>query len=176
MVKQLFELSKMESAEFEPRKEPFVFSDLLQENINAYAVSFSEKNITVECDGCRNPAWLVADVSMMERVIQNLLVNALKYTPNNGSLRVGLTTSDAEIVVRIQNSGKPVNRDIQQWINAGSSEVAIRNKPPQTGFGLLIIKKIVQLHCFAFNVSGAAEEGNCFELKMPLHLFGLSKN
>lgn len=176
MVKQLFELSKMESAGFEPRKEPFLFSDILLENINAYAASLSKKNIFVHCDGCNNSSWVLADVSMMERVIQNLLVNALKYTPENGSLKIELTTKNKELVLRIQNSGKPINEDVQQWINARNSEFEIKTKPSQTGFGLLIIKKIVQLHGFTFDVFTSLKEGNCFTLKIPLHLFALPKS
>ncbi len=176
MVKQLFELSKMDSPGFKPNKEPFLFSDILQENISAYSTSFISKNIVIKCAGCNDTSWVLADVSMMERVIQNLLVNALKYTPENGSLRIELATQNRELVLRMHNSGRPVSGDVQQWINAGSADTELRTKPAQTGFGLLIIKKILQLHGFTFEVSTPAEEGNCFILAMPLHLFTLSKN
>jgi light-regulated signal transduction histidine kinase (bacteriophytochrome) len=79
-------------------------------------------------------------------------------------------------MLRIQNSGQPLNDDVQQWINAGSSGMEIKTKPLQTGFGLLIIKRIVHLHNFSFDVSASVEEGNVFRLKMPLHLFALPTN
>ncbi len=171
LVKQLFDLSKMESADFTPQKEPFIFSDILQEHINAYASSFSEKNITMDCRQCNNPSWVVADVGMMERVVQNILVNAVKYTPFNGSIRVQLSNEADNLVLFVQNSGDPISPAILQWINAKEGAPNSTAKPSKTGFGLLIIKKIVQLHQFAFEVASDPGKGNMFTLRMPQHAF-----
>jgi signal transduction histidine kinase len=171
LVKQLFDLSKMESADFVPQKEPFIFSDILLENINAYASSFAEKNITIDCSQCNHSSWVVADVGMMERVVQNLLVNAVKYTPLNGSIYIQLSKEEDNLVLLVQNSGEPVSPAILQWINATGGENEITAKPSGTGFGLLIIKKIVQLHGFTFDVHSSPSEGNTFTLRMPQHAF-----
>ena len=76
MVNQLFELSRMESASFEAHREPFVFSEMMQEVLRATDVSGRIRLVNG-----RDGSWIVADVSMMERVVQNLFVNALAYTP-----------------------------------------------------------------------------------------------
>jgi signal transduction histidine kinase len=171
MVKQLFDLSKMEAADFVPQKEPFIFSDILQENINAYAPSFAEKNITMDCERCKDSSWVLADVGMMERVLQNLLVNAVRHTPVNGTIRIQAVKERGEVVLQVQSSGEQINAAIHQWINTKGGENDISAKPSGTGFGLLIIKKIIQLHGFSFQVDSSSAGGNTFTLRMPEHRF-----
>jgi sensor histidine kinase regulating citrate/malate metabolism len=84
---------------------------------------------------------------------------------------VQLITKGEHLVLSVQNSGEPVSPAIRQWINAEPGENEITGKPSGTGFGLLIIKKVVQLHDFAFKVTSAAEGDNNFTLRMPRHAF-----
>jgi signal transduction histidine kinase len=171
LVTQLFELSKMEAVDFRPKKEPFIFSDLLQENITAYSSAISEKNISLVCETCDLSSWILADVGMMERVVQNMLVNAIKYTPQDGRIFIQLSSNKNELVMTIQNSGAPIDPEVIRWINAAPEGPALFAKPPQTGFGLLIIKKIVQLHQFSFQVAALAAQGNKVVLGMPVYQF-----
>jgi signal transduction histidine kinase len=174
MVKQLFDLSKMEAVDFTPQHEPFNFSDILQENLNVYAESFSEKKIVVECDPCDNSSWIMADVGMMERMIQNLLVNAFKYTPEYGKINIRLMTQGTELVLSVQNSGAAMSKEVVQWINTEPATVI--TKPRKTGFGLLIMKRIAQLHRFSLKVDTNADSGNQFILRMPLYQIAPSVN
>ena len=170
LVTQLFELSKMEAVDFSPRKEPFIFSDLLQQNITAYSAAISEKNLSLVCETCNLSSWILADVGMMERVVQNMLVNAIKYTPQAGRILIRLSANETELLMTIQNSGAPIDPELIRWINAAPEGPALFSKPPRTGFGLLIIQKIVQLQRFSFQVVAAAH-GNKFVLGMPVYQF-----
>ncbi|MDQ2720073.1 MAG: ATP-binding protein [Bacteroidota bacterium] len=86
-------------------------------------------------------------VSLMERVIQNLLDNAVKNTPENESIRVALKVTDKDLIFSIENSGNTLPDSLVKWINStekGSIEYA--NRPMKQGLGLVIIKRILMLH------------------------------
>lgn len=99
MVKQLFELSKMESVDFTPKKEPFIFSEILTEIITTLTPAMAEKDLELDCSRCRDTSWINADIAMMERVVQNLLVNAIKYTPQNGSIDISLEKQNEQLLL-----------------------------------------------------------------------------
>jgi signal transduction histidine kinase len=135
MVGQLFELSKMESANFETRREPFVFSEVLQEVVHTAGA------VTREAGGEMDGSYVYADISMMERVIQNLVVNAIAYTRQGGCITVSLEREGAELVFRIENEGEPLSPELLAWIN-GLEGV----RPARPAIGLAIVKKVLALH------------------------------
>ena len=168
MVKQLFELSKMESVEFKPVKEPFIISDIVEETVNTAQKNAAEKSIHLTCTGCQDSYWINADISMMERVIQNLIDNAIKYTPECGSIHVVLSRTGDELKAIIENSGAPLSTQLLEWINADkASKEAI--KKPHGGLGLAIVLKILQLHQYGFNAGITNNGFNRFIITMKLY-------
>ncbi|GGB19296.1 sensor histidine kinase [Puia dinghuensis] len=161
MVNQLFELSKMESASFEAHREPFVFSEMMQEVLHALGTGGR-----VELLNGTDGSWIEADVSMMERVVQNLVVNALAYTPSGGRIEIVLERLGEVLVFRISNAGAPLPADLVKWINTTD---AVR--PGRSAIGLAIVRKILLLHGFAFHVE-VKEGENVFVVRMPVFQTG----
>jgi signal transduction histidine kinase len=168
MVQQLFAHSKIESVNFVPEKEPFVFSEVLQEIINEFTSSAIEKNISVYNTKTKDTSWIFADTGMMERMIQNLVVNAIKYTPQYEWIKVSLYTEEKTLVFKIQNSGQVLNEQIVNWFNNENETDLLNNRPSNTGLGLVIIKKIIQLHQFKCQVV-TDENSNTFIVYMPVY-------
>ena len=77
----------------------------------------------------------------MERVIQNLVVNAIAYTRPGGQITVSLEREGAELVFRIENEGEPLPAELLVWIN-GLEGV----RPARPAIGLAIVKKVLALH------------------------------
>ena len=147
MVKQLFELSKMDAVEFKPHKEPFVLSEIVQEAINTFQLIASEKKINLQCTQCLYHVWINADINMMERVVQNLVDNALKSTPEGSFIKVSITVDNHELIFKIENDGPALSGDLLQWINNYNDGDALSDRRPQKlGLGLLIVQKILHLH------------------------------
>jgi len=168
MVQQLFDLSKMEAIEFEPKKEPFIFSEVLQEIIYESSSSAKEKNITIDSKECQDASWIFADVAMMERVIQNLIVNAIKYTPQDGFIKINLIKESETLIFKIQNSGEIINEPMVKWFNNESESNLLNNRPSNSGIGLVIVKKILQLHKYKYEVISEASVGNTFIIHIPV--------
>jgi signal transduction histidine kinase len=168
LVKQLFELSKMESIEFIPKKEPFVLSEIVDESVNTFQMMANEKKIHLECRQCLHHIWINADVRMIERVIQNLVENALKSTPEGGSIIASILTKGDSVIFKIENTGDPLPNDLLQWIgNFKKDSELLANRPTKLGLGLLIIQKTLLLH--ASSLHAKYENGmNVFSFTLPI--------
>jgi signal transduction histidine kinase len=160
----------MESAAFEFQKEPFIFSEVLQELVKAFALSAAEKQIQIECINCTDASWINADIRLMERVIQNLVVNAVSYTPKEGKIRIMLERTDEELVFIIENEGPPLPDDLIQWLNTPEENTTVK-KPSKSTIGLSIVKRILYLHQYAFNVKKERGYGNRFSFHMMIYQF-----
>ena len=156
MVQDLFELSRMESIHFSPNKEPFIFSEILNEMFTVYEKRAAEKNINLTCKGCEDISWINADIRMIERVLQNLFDNALKYTPSEGNIFIQLERRSNILSISFSNTGARLSDDLINWINITSQQntsTTIIEKPANSGLGLVIVKKITELHNYSFNVT-----------------------
>jgi len=169
MVQNLFDLSRMESVHFSPNKEAFIFSEILIEAFHIAERKASEKNIAMHCTGCEDISWINADIRMMERVVQNLFDNALKYTPEHGSISIRIEKDEYTLTVSFRNNGV-LGDELIEWINiANAQAVALKIvKPANAGLGLLIVKKILELHNYSFHVTymnGLV----CFSMQMEIY-------
>jgi signal transduction histidine kinase len=175
MVGQLFELSKMESASFEIRREPFVFSEILQEVVRGRGLDGAASGDGVglkgkiECQNCEDGSYVNADVSMMERVLQNLVVNAVAYTRDGGKVFIRLERVGEDLIFRIENEGEPLRADLIGWFNGAEAE-GIR--PVRPAIGLAIVRKILLLHGYAFRAEVLAGSVNVITFRMPVDRVG----
>jgi signal transduction histidine kinase len=167
MVQQLLDLSKMESAAMSLQKQPFVFSEIVQEFIHSLSLTAQEKNIRIQCVDCENAAWIHADIHMMERVVQNLLTNALKFTPDNGQIHIQLRNQQNELVFEISNQGEPMTDALLAWLNNNKPD-ASNTRPHSHGLGLVIVKTILQLHHFPMEAGYMEGVGNRISFRMPV--------
>jgi signal transduction histidine kinase len=167
LVLQLFELSKTESVSFVPVKEPFIFSEILQENLAGTQLQASHKKVALICVDCENTSYINADAGMMERVIQNLLENAVKYTAENGSITVTLAHESGSLLLYITNSGLPLSDELISWIN-NNEVTGFVNRPANTGLGLALVKSILKLHDFKLTAGVSRSGQNSFTVKMAV--------
>jgi K+-sensing histidine kinase KdpD len=169
MVKQLFELSKMEAAEFKPYKEPFVISEIAQETVNTSKLIAEEKKLSIKCTQCMYHVWANADIGLMERVIQNLIDNAIKNTPQGGIIQVSIVVENKDLIFQIENSGNPLPEDLLQWINHFKDEGNLLNKrPAKRGLGLLIVQKILHMHGSSLKAYTKNDAINVFSFRLAI--------
>jgi signal transduction histidine kinase len=168
LVLQLFELSRMESVNFTPVREPFVFSEVLQEIVRGAEQQAKKKNIEITCENCEDNALIEADISMMERVVQNLLENAVKYTGADGHIKVKLSREAGSLALAIENTGKLLSTELLYWINNSAGDDALK-RPKQAGLGLALVKRILQLHQYTIAVNTMAGDGNSFIIRLTTY-------
>ncbi len=169
MVKQLFEISKMEAVEFKPHKEPFVISEIVQETINTFQLITEEKKLSLKCTECQYHVWVNADIGLMERVVQNLIDNAIKSTPEGGNIQVSIMADQKDLVFQIENTGTPIPGDLFQWINDFRDEGnLLNNRPAKSGLGLLIVQKILHMHESSLKAYTQNKASNIFSFRLAI--------
>ncbi len=168
MVKDLFELSKMESVEFKANKEPFVLSEIVQETVNTFQLNAIDKKIDLKCTQCQYHVWIDADISLMERVIQNLMDNAVKNTAENGSVKVTMQVENKNLIFKIENTGSILSERLLEWINSSETTEYVE-RPAKSGLGLVIVKRILRLHGSYLKAYIQNNSSNIFTFSMPVY-------
>jgi signal transduction histidine kinase len=114
--------------------------------------------------------WVHADVSMMERAVQNLIENALKSTPAGGTIQVSIVLDANHLVFSIANTGNPMPDDLIQWINTFKEDNTLLGKrPAKLGLGLLIVQKILLLHDSSLEAYTQEGTRNIFTFPIPVY-------
>lgn len=170
LIAQLFEYSKLEAKQIEPQKEPFFLSELAQDIQRNYQMLAKEKNITMDLEAPANLPMVFADLSLVERVIQNLLDNAIKFTPEGGKVTLALEESDHSVTVKIVDTGPGIPAEDQSYIFERYRRTErTKGKKEGAGLGLAIVKKILELHDASIQVQSQLNEGTAFIFQLPAY-------
>ncbi len=166
LVSHLFELAKLDSGALKIDCEPFSVAELLSDVIQEFALQAIEKHITLNLIGAEKHAEVlaVADIGMMQRVFENLLSNALRHTPEGGSIDIEINPHASRILVEVSDTGCGIDPGLLPDIferyasGDGGSE--------STGLGLAIVKRILELHDSDITVTSRPNQGTafCFQL------------
>ncbi|WP_373399474.1 histidine kinase dimerization/phospho-acceptor domain-containing protein [Algoriphagus halophilus] len=109
LVSDLFDLSKLESGQMQVKLERLKVQELLFDSALKYELLAETKGIKIKSQICQNLPIVKADLSLIDRVIQNLLDNAVKYTPNEGQILIDACEVDhGGVCIKIRNSGNGI--------------------------------------------------------------------
>lgn len=173
LIKQLFEYSKLEARQIEPQKEPFQLTDLVQDAFAKYEVIAKDKNITVKVAYEKDLPIVFADISLVERVIQNLMDNALKFTPQSGTITIELKELKNGVQFKVADTGPGIPKDEQAFIfdrYRKINKTARQTANNGAGLGLAIVKKILELHNANIRVQSRLNEGTAFTFALPTYV------
>jgi signal transduction histidine kinase len=172
LVEQLLEVAKLDSAQVTPEIEPFSLADLVQDVVQKFALAAQERGVAIEIDLANGLPWVKADIGLIERVLDNLIENALRYSPRGGRVHVGLCREREETVrVAITDSGpglKPQElvRIFERFYRADPGRSGAGG---HAGLGLSIVKSILNLHGTTIEVEGRLGLGARFFFDLPAH-------
>ncbi|WNJ17527.1 HAMP domain-containing sensor histidine kinase [Pontibacter sp. G13] len=167
LVQQLFEYSKLEARQIEPHKEPFPISDLAHDVHESYQQLAQAKEIDIQLEIEEGLPWVFADVSLVERVIQNLMDNALKFTPAHGTVVIQLTSDTQRVHVAIKDTGPGIPEADQAHIFERFKRAEPKVQQGGAGLGLAIAKKIMEIHDSTIQVVSMPDHGTTFEFQLP---------
>ncbi|RPI74376.1 MAG: sensor histidine kinase [Ignavibacteriales bacterium] len=171
LVDELFELSKLEARERKPKKEAFSIAELVQDVHQKYLILAEAKNINLKTKFSYSMPLVYADIGMMERVIQNLLENGLKFTAEGGVIEIILEQKDDHIIVNVKDSGEGIKESELPYIfdRYNKSSRSVKNDNEGLGLGLAIVKKILEVHNIEISVKSKKGEGTNFSFSIPVY-------
>jgi signal transduction histidine kinase len=171
LVEELFELSKLDALESTPHREPINLRELVQEVYQAFKFQADAKDISLSCTNGAGVTIVEIDAGMMERVLQNLVDNAIKYTPAGGSVAIRIRESAGTVEVSVADTGTGIAPDVLPYIfdryyrRAGNQ---VSPPPGGMGLGLVIVKKILELHQAQIMVETGPDNGTRFWFTLPI--------
>jgi signal transduction histidine kinase len=169
LVEQLFQYAKLEANLVTPEKEAFLISELASDILMAYQLKATERAIHLSMDAPANLSPVFADVALTERVFQNLLDNALKFTPDGGRISIQLSEAHTGIRVQVADTGIGIAPEEQSYIFERYKQLNRQEAPKKgMGIGLAIVKKILELHQATIEVVSEPGKGTAFRFVLPV--------
>lgn len=148
LAQSLFELARLEHGGVKPSKEVFSLGDLVQDVFQKFELAAEARRQHLVADIGGTLPSVEADLGMIERVLTNLLDNAIRHTPDGGLITVRLRSAEAGVEVLVSDNGPGVPEALQQSLfTRPAGRVGWRYGPELAGgLGLLIVRRILLLH------------------------------
>ncbi len=169
LINQLFEYSKLEAEQVTPVKEPFSITELSHDLIAKFNVIAERKGVQLELDNPKENSMVFADVSLVERALQNLIENAIKFTEPKGKVVLSLKRKNENVEINITDTGTGIPLSEQPFIFDRYKQVDKGTKKQGYGLGLAIVKKIMDLHDTTITVLSKPKEGSSFIFNLPAY-------
>lgn len=169
LIDALFELAKLESGTVTPKIEPFVVAELLQDVALGFRIRAREGGVKLHMLLDMESVLAVADIELIERVMGNLLENAMRYTPAGGHVRMEMSVERALVRVRVIDTGSGIEPQYLSRIFDRFYSAPDHSDRDRAGLGLAIVKRIMDLHGQSVRILSGAGTGTTveFTLKRP---------
>ena len=169
LVAELFELSKLEAEQVQPSLEPFSLPELVQDVVVKFQPQALERHIGLTSSFSHDLPFVIGDIAMIERVLVNLIDNALRYTPREGQVRVELASGADSVKVRVVDTGQGIPLEdlphvFDRFYRADKSRSRISGG---SGIGLAIAKHILASHRSDIYVERSSAAGTVFAFELP---------
>lgn len=169
LVTELFELAKLDAGELKLQKETFSMAELAHDVIQKFLLRAEQQDINLKVDMDLGVPYVEADIGLIERVLDNLIDNALKNTPRGGTIKLGLNADGTFVTVIVADTGRGIAEDelphiFQRFYKMPSGD----NSQTGAGLGLAIAQRIVELHGSQLSVKSILHQGTQFDFALPV--------
>jgi len=168
IVDQLLTMSRLDAGEGFLDVTHFDFSALVRTTVEYMRLLADEKKLALKVDAAEE-VQVEGDQSRLQQVVVNLLDNAIKYTPEGGSINVNVTGEPDEAVLAVTDTGIGISQEGQTHIfeRFYRTDKARSRELGGTGLGLSIVKSIGAAHGGRVSVQSAEGRGSTFRFEIP---------
>lgn len=170
LIGDLFELSKLDSASVTPNLESFSLPELVQDIAQEFQLESERKDISLAIDTQSDVAYTIGDIGLIQRVLENLVRNAIKFTPAGGEVTISIAERTQALRVAVSDNGPGIPDDdipriFDRFYRTVGGEEA---RSESSGLGLSIVKRILELHGSHITVTSKVDAGTRFEFELPI--------
>jgi len=171
LVSELFELARLESKEMHVDPEPFPIAELVQDVVQDFQLRAGQAEVQLDARLPEDAQLVSADIALIQRVLQNLIENAVKHTEQGGSVTIVVEPDQSKVIVRVEDTGcgipeKDLKRVFDRFYQAQDGEES--SEARSGGLGLAIVKKILDLHGSGVGADSTVGEGSSFWFSLPV--------
>ena len=169
LVRELLQLSKLESGKIDRREEQVDIRKAIESAIEPLNLPFKNKGVSLACEFTGTLPFLVGDEQQFSWIISNLVNNALRYTDAGGSVVISASTRAGDVVVRVRDTGRGIAPEYLSTIFDKFVQVkhSMSTTPGSVGLGLAIAKEIVELYGGTIWVESVVGKGSTFTFRLP---------
>ena len=170
LIDDFLSISTIESGKLSLKKEPARLVEIFQNNLSLNKLNADRKHIElVFCHDEKIPVVMV-DPSKMEQVLNNLIANALKFSPEGSRIEVCLRQTGDEIILSVKDQGTGISPELlPRLFDPFEKSHSLPEKSYQgSGLGLAIAKKIVESHGGEIHAESETGKGSTFVVKLPV--------
>jgi signal transduction histidine kinase len=158
LVAKLFDLAKLDAEHPAMLSEPFVLPDLVQDVVQQFELSASDKGIALDAELPQDVPLVFGDIGLIERALRNLIENSLRFTPAGGAVRVVVIAGAGNATVQVTDTGSGIDAaDLPRIFDRFyRGEKSRSDSSGNAGLGLAITKRILELHDSSISVVSQA--------------------
>jgi signal transduction histidine kinase len=169
LVNDLFELSKLEAGAVSLNFEPLNTAELIHDVSDKYRVLAQEKGISLNTIYAKNLPLAKADIALIDRVLQNLIDNSLKFCNKGDTITIEIDQeTPSNLRVQVADSGEGISEKDLPFIFDRYYKGSDNEAKNGTGLGLAISRKIIELHGSVIHVKSKLNVGTKFTFSLPV--------
>lgn len=171
VINDLLDVSVIESGTLVLKREPLDYTAFIKERISTIQMRAKNKELSISIHSCLNGILIPVDPHYMSEIVDNLLTNAIKFTPGGGKISINLSLTDNQrVLTEVTDNGKGIAEEEQSKLFNYFQKTSTKPTGDEvtTGLGLAIVKHLVNLHGGEVGVRSKLNEGSTFYYTLPL--------
>ncbi|MDW3648079.1 MAG: two-component regulator propeller domain-containing protein [Bacteroidia bacterium] len=168
LIDEILDISKLESGNIELQEEYRDMSFFLRSVLDYFAQYAKKQKLELIADFPKETIRMKFDPDKMEKVLFNILSNAIKFTPPSGKINVELEKGENEIKIIVSDTGKGIKAENLPYVFDLYNSQNAPGDTSGTGIGLHLAKQYVELHKGEITVSSVENKGTVFSIHLPL--------
>lgn len=174
MIDDLFELAQIDSGALRLERRPLALQDVAAEVVDAMQAQADQRSVRLSCRVIESVAELPLDGDRIERVISNLVQNALEHTPAAGTVEVAVAERDGWAELRVTDAGEGIDSaDLphiwDRFYRAEKSRHRDGDGGHGRGLGLAIVRGLVEAHEGSVRAESAVGQGTTITVRLPIN-------
>ena len=169
LINDLLDLVRLESGRLEVRPEPIEVADLVRGLASSVRQVANDKRINLETKVDPELAWIQADRDKLEKILHNLLFNALKFTPSGGRVSLFAEKHGEQYVLIVQDTGMGISKKnlANVFSRFWQADDSSRRKYQGVGIGLALVKELTEVQGGTVAVDSEEGKGTTFTVTLP---------
>jgi signal transduction histidine kinase len=174
LINDLLDLVRLESGKMEVKREPVAIEPFLYGLANAVKKSAEDRGVRLEVISDPAISTTLTDSDKLERILLNLLFNALKFTPAGGKVEVKAKRENGELVLEVSDTGTGISEEQLPFIfdRFWQADTSSQRKYRGVGIGLALVKELVEVQDGSVAVASALGKGTQFTVRLPYEELG----
>ena len=174
LITNILKLNKLENQQIFPKAEEYDLGEQLCESLLGFEDAWEKKNLEIETD-IQEDVRIRSDAELLSLVWNNLISNAVKFTPEGGTVGVSLKAENGHVTVAVSDTGCGIKPEVGQHIFEKFYQGDTSHATQGNGLGLALVKRVVDILNGEISVQSVYGQGTTFTVKIRRNGYGLEK-